>query len=540
MSNYRRLISYIYAYQGGVKGKNIGFAKLETRNNQCRIQVSVRKIFVGSQDIGVFLLSDSNSEIYLGKIFLRNGVGEFRTSVSVNQVGGTNQSIDQCYGLTIHNMDDSWQNYTTIWEDAVAHAAEVELEEAVSELAEEQEMSQAPDSLISESKLEEVVTNHKSSIVETIEAEIQAQSQREEKNTTEKSLEEEIPSTFVQPQKEEPQTILWPKEEENPVETPDEEGKQEETVAQEMKAEPKQPEPRPMGQWSQPAQSMQSVQSTQSAQPMQPVQSTQPAQPMQPVQSTQPAQPAQPEGRPQTMRQFQPAAPFRLGPRNQPVRQFPAAQWQQARGQSQSWGQNAAWGQIQQPYNQSQAAETLRSQQPVQQPIQQPVQQAPQQTPPQPTQQSGQNPQPMAWEQQQRQQLEQLEREEPKEEVGMDNIWQHFCKTSPKIQAFDYNGECEILTIKPQDIGLLPREVWTYGNNSFLLHGYYNHRYLIMARLGTPNGKPRYLLGVPGHYYSNERYMATMFGFPNFVLSKTQPAGDSRFGYWYTDVRLGS
>ena len=84
------------------------------------------------------------------------------------------------------------------------------------------------------------------------------------------------------------------------------------------------------------------------------------------------------------------------------------------------------------------------------------------------------------------------------------------------------------------------REVWTYGNNSFLLHGYYNHRYLIMARLNTPNGAPRFLLGVPGHYYSNEKYMATMFGFPNFVLSKTQPAGDSRFGYWYTDIRLGS
>lgn len=122
----------------------------------------------------------------------------------------------------------------------------------------------------------------------------------------------------------------------------------------------------------------------------------------------------------------------------------------------------------------------------------------------------------------------------------MEKIWLHFCKTCPKIQAFDYNGDCEILTMKPQDIGLLPREVWTYGNNSFLLHGYYNHRYLIMARLNTPNGAPRFLLGVPGHYYSNEKYMATMFGFPNFVLSKTQPAGDSRFGYWYTDIRLGS
>ena len=28
MANYRRLISYIYAYEGGTKGKNVGFAKI--------------------------------------------------------------------------------------------------------------------------------------------------------------------------------------------------------------------------------------------------------------------------------------------------------------------------------------------------------------------------------------------------------------------------------------------------------------------------------------------------------------------------------
>ena len=119
-----------------------------------------------------------------------------------------------------------------------------------------------------------------------------------------------------------------------------------------------------------------------------------------------------------------------------------------------------------------------------------------------------------------------------------EKLWQYFKRTYPKIQAFDYNGICEILTIQPQDIGLLPRETWGYGNNSFLLHGYYSHRYLILARLKGSKGKDRFLLGVPGHYYSSEKYMASMFGFPNFVLSKMQPAGDGRFGYWYTDLRL--
>ena len=118
-------------------------------------------------------------------------------------------------------------------------------------------------------------------------------------------------------------------------------------------------------------------------------------------------------------------------------------------------------------------------------------------------------------------------------------VWEMMRKKYPKILAFDYADGCEVLTIKPQDIGLLPREEWVYGSNSFLLHGYYNYRYLILARLNNPEGKARYLLGVPGHYLSNEKYMASMFGFSNFVLAKKQPPRDSRFGYWYTDVKIG-
>ena len=136
--------------------------------------------------------------------------------------------------------------------------------------------------------------------------------------------------------------------------------------------------------------------------------------------------------------------------------------------------------------------------------------------------------------------LERLLKTEEEDEDSSERVWENLRRDHTKILDFDYEKGCEILTIKPQDIGLLPREIWVYGNNSFLLHGYYNYRYLILAKLFNPEGTPRYLLGVPGHYYSNERYMASMFGFPNFVLSKNQPIEDGRFGYWYTDVKIGS
>ena len=127
---------------------------------------------------------------------------------------------------------------------------------------------------------------------------------------------------------------------------------------------------------------------------------------------------------------------------------------------------------------------------------------------------------------------------ESSKEDPAETLWDRLRVAYPKVTAFECADGCEILVIKPQDIGLLPRENWVYGNNSFLLHGYYNYRYLILARLGKPGERGRYILGVPGHYGNNEKYMAAMFGFDRFVRSTRQPPRDSRFGYWYTDLNF--
>ena len=81
MSDYRRLISYIYEYEGKEKGKNVGFVKLEARNGQCRLNLSVKKVYMGSSAIGVFLLSKAGTEVFLGNIFIRSGAGIVADSV---------------------------------------------------------------------------------------------------------------------------------------------------------------------------------------------------------------------------------------------------------------------------------------------------------------------------------------------------------------------------------------------------------------------------------------------------------------------------
>ena len=139
MADYRRLISYIYEYEGKQKGKNVGFAKLEARNGQCRINVNVKRIYMGGNAIGVYLLGTGGRETFLGNVFVRGGNGEFRAVVNCENIEGSGCNMEECCGLTLHETDSAWRAYTTIWEDAVAHAAEVDLADVTAEKVREQE-----------------------------------------------------------------------------------------------------------------------------------------------------------------------------------------------------------------------------------------------------------------------------------------------------------------------------------------------------------------------------------------------------------------
>ena len=432
MSDYRRLISYIYAYEGAVKGKNIGFAKLESRNGQCRIGVSVRKVYVGGNDMGVYLLSD-RGEILLGKIFIRSGSGEFRTAVKADDVEGSGSSLDSCYGLTVHDVQDRWRSYTTIWddgaardaEDTVARAAELELSGITSEnLRNESREKEEKEDTMTAFQLLQAPPPQITADFECSGAIVAVPPE----SAGERELYGPAPERWSFGEKDR-------KEENN--EKPEESGK--------------------------------------------------------------PA-PAVKDG---------PVSRYMSGTAS--VR----ADLERLSGLRNQSGEDEE-AEISAP-SLPEADESEREE-------------------------KGDTPS----EEEREAQLPEEPEEEPAggeaapdPEISGEAVWSSFRKRCPKIDAFDYDNGCEVLKIRPQDIGLLPRENWVYGNNSFLLHGYYNYHCLILVRLNNPGGRPRFLLGVPGYYFSNEKYMASMFGFPHFVLSKKQPMENGRFGYWYADVRLG-
>jgi hypothetical protein len=107
----------------------------------------------------------------------------------------------------------------------------------------------------------------------------------------------------------------------------------------------------------------------------------------------------------------------------------------------------------------------------------------------------------------------------------------------PRIYPFEDNEIKRSVKLEPKDIGSLPSDTWILSNNSFLLHGYYCYHHLIFAEISDRYGC-RYILGVPGIYHNRERFMARMFGFECFKSIRKRELKQGDFGYWYTEVNF--
>ena len=79
------------------------------------------------------------------------------------------------------------------------------------------------------------------------------------------------------------------------------------------------------------------------------------------------------------------------------------------------------------------------------------------------------------------------------------------------------------------DLTRFPRHYCALRNNRFIQYGHYNFGHLLLGQRN--NGQ--YILGVPGGYNQQERFMANMFGFPYFKESNYVEIPKARGGYWY-------
>ena len=115
-----------------------------------------------------------------------------------------------------------------------------------------------------------------------------------------------------------------------------------------------------------------------------------------------------------------------------------------------------------------------------------------------------------------------------------DTKWEQLSSIYPHIHPF--RDAREFLSVGPEDFVVLRERCYQMTHNSFLLHGYYNYRHLLLMRQEN-SGEIKYYIGVPGNFYEREKQVAGMFGFESFEGAR-EPAWDGDFGYYLISVEL--
>ena len=428
MAEYRRFISYIYAYEGDMKTKNVGFAKIEARNGQCRMSISVKGAYecVG-RELTLYGYGKKNGEFILvpiGQIPVKNGVGEAVFGKKEDDLSGSGLGLTFLQGLFLRSGRHARKAYLTAWDDMLITISRLQQAPVAGEETERQ--AEVPRTRLPEAS--EIPWGMREIRLDTGCAEEEKQELHKETG--------ELRAAELE---------LLKKEEKKQV--------SEEYVVPEHEENERKPD--------QPHEQAAVIEAVES----------------EPVTGEAVVAEAAAAAEPAV------TAPF----------ETEAA---------------AAEPVVTAPFETEAAAA-------------EPAVTAPFEAEAPAAEPAGRMPDPFYF----REGLTELP------------LWDSLKRIMPRKRVLSEEG-WEVLQIQLQDLGRLPRENWPYGNNSFVLHGYYQYRYLILARRMREQKTPgearwQYIVGVPGIFKPQEKFMAAMFGLPEF---KRADSREENFGFWCGNV----
>ena len=133
MADYKRLVSYIYAYPGGVRDKNVGFAKAEVSNGQFKLTVSVKGVYTDTPELfGVYVMVDGKKHqpggftlLKTGTVMVNQGIGQYQdlfNPMNINQSGYTFEDIS---GIALARENEDFYRMFSLWEDCILNTEDI-------------------------------------------------------------------------------------------------------------------------------------------------------------------------------------------------------------------------------------------------------------------------------------------------------------------------------------------------------------------------------------------------------------------------------
>lgn len=445
LAEYRRFVSYIYAYDRDIKSKNVGFAKIEVRDGECRLNVSIKGAFAASgKELLVYLFHREQEMLlgtWMGNFMVKNGSGDFRTVTSAEDISGSGLPLEEMNGIILQSKGDEARMYASGWDD---HAISPENFIPVNQ---EEPIKETEAQLALTAEKEELSAAEILPVMEAVEEELaRLEASADTGRMTDPEMLPAGPGTAV------------------PEIQPMEPGRSMPEIRP-IEPERSSPETRPI----------EPERSSPETGPIEPERGVPERKPIEPQRGMSEIRRIEPE---RSLPETGPIEPERSMPGNQPVEPKIGVAESEKRIQENS------------------SAKELKS---------------------------GSEAQFLA---------EAQDVQADKEKHS--GFWDRMENIFPKVVAFEDEPDIICLKIDLKDLEYLPRVNWGLANNSFLLHGYYNFRYLILARMADE----RYIIGIPGMFHNNERFMAAMFGFDHFKPVKDYKPLTGHFGYWYRWIEM--
>lgn len=125
MSQYKRMISYVYQYIAGEKGQNIGFVRIEQRGGSLRIILQMRTIELSVMpEVWLFKQQSTGIEyIKAGKLSYHSGNLYFRIDTEAGSLCESGKSFDYMDGVIIYVSDREY--YATSWTNDSIYIGEI-------------------------------------------------------------------------------------------------------------------------------------------------------------------------------------------------------------------------------------------------------------------------------------------------------------------------------------------------------------------------------------------------------------------------------
>ncbi len=104
MTDYKRQVSYMYLYEEGKKRNNIGYARVETKNGQCKYTIHVTALGLNEKQLKVYAFRRKNTGIegvLLGTLLVKNNTGDFKVMTDAAHIMNSPYGNEDMSGIVL-------------------------------------------------------------------------------------------------------------------------------------------------------------------------------------------------------------------------------------------------------------------------------------------------------------------------------------------------------------------------------------------------------------------------------------------------------